>query len=426
MANEWRVPGDFATINTALASPMVQDYDTIRVAPGLYTNASELGPIIITKMVQLLGAQAGVDARTRSGDPSQESVIEIVDPNGSVQINQNHVVFDGFTVRNNTVGFGVTTSNAFSGYWIFNNIIRNNEGGLYFNNDTTVNNTISQAKFNFFDANNGPGGAGGNGIYTDLGSINVFIESNRFTGHDPAASINFAAPASLSQRNIIISNNEMITDNSIALTNTTNVKITGNRMTNTQGSAIFIAGGNNLTEIERNVLHNSISNGIYVNTIFSGTPNANIRAKNNSIQGNASAGLRIDPGAYTITPRRLDATNNWWGSPTGPTNPLNPGGTGDAVVDPDNVSEFIPFLLQDPIGPTCQELLAACRLEVATLQRLLAADRTDLGRTQRALDACRHQLADALCRLKECCCRLENARKKICCLRSKHGNFFER
>ncbi|QYR22778.1 right-handed parallel beta-helix repeat-containing protein [Paenibacillus sp. sptzw28] len=394
MANEWQVPGDFPTINSALASPLVMDYDTIRVAPGLYTNATEGGPIIVTKIVQLLGAQANVDARTRPG--TNESIIEIVDPNGSVLINQNNVVFNGFTVRNNTTGFGIVTSSLFSGYWIFNNIVENNEGGLYFNSDSTSPDiTFSQAIQNFFRANNQPGGAGGNGIYSDIGAVNILIDSNQLTGHQPAASINFASVAN-TQENIVISNNLMVTDNSIALINTTNVKIRDNRMIDTQGSSIFIAGGNNLIEIEGNHLQNSVSNGIYVNTIFLAVSNTNIRAKNNTIQGNDSAGLRVDAGAYDDTPpnRRLDATNNFWGSKTGPTNPANPGGTGDAVID-DNVPsvvEFIPFLTTNLIGPTCEELLAMCQAELNNTliqfiqcQQLLETTQAQLLDSQRVI-----------------------------------------
>jgi hypothetical protein len=144
----------------------------------------------------------------------------------------------------------------------------------------------------------------------------------------------------------------MVNDNSIALTFTTNVKITGNHMNNTQGTDIFIAGGTNLTEIEENILIHSAANGIYVNTIFttSAFPNATIRAKKNSIQGNAGAGLLVDSGAYSATSqRRLDATNNWWGRPTGPMNPSNAGGTEDVVINPENVVEFISYLTTNPL-----------------------------------------------------------------------------
>ncbi|PZE19841.1 right-handed parallel beta-helix repeat-containing protein [Paenibacillus xerothermodurans] len=359
MATTWFVPTDFPTINSALADPAVVDYDTIRVGPGVYNNATEGGPIVITKLVQLLGAQAGVDARLRSAVPGTESIIEIMSGSGSIQVNRENVVVDGFTIRNNPVGVGINTSPLFSGYWIFNNIIQNNAGGIYLNSNTsTPDTTFSQVKFNLLQANNqAGGGAGGNGIYTDMGTQNLYIESNRFEVHTPAASINFAAgsnappaaPPPPPQRNIVIANNQMVNDNSIALTFTTNMKITENMMNNTQGTAIFIAGGTTLTEIEGNRITNSTGNGISVNTVFTTTPvpNAAIRAKNNSIAGNAGAGLLVDAGAYNPTPRRLDATNNWWGSPSGP----GPIGTGDEVVDPDGVVEFVPFLSSDPVPP---------------------------------------------------------------------------
>jgi hypothetical protein len=35
-------------------------------------------------------------------------------------------------------------------------------------------------------------------------------------------------------------------------------------------------------------------------------------------RGNNIAGLNIALGAYVVAPRELDATNNWWGSPEGP------------------------------------------------------------------------------------------------------------
>jgi hypothetical protein len=47
---------------------------------------------------------------------------------GSIQVNQDNIVVDGFTVRNNTLGVGIFTSPLHAGYWIFNNIIENNAG----------------------------------------------------------------------------------------------------------------------------------------------------------------------------------------------------------------------------------------------------------------------------------------------------------
>ncbi|MDM5281965.1 hypothetical protein [Peribacillus frigoritolerans] len=417
MAQEINVPGDFLTIQAAITA--ANDYDTIRVAPGTYT-----GPITIDKMIQLLGAQAGVDARTRTGSPGSESIITGTSPIALVQLLDNNIVVDGFTIENNSAGSGILTSNAFSGYWIFNNIVQNNVIGLYMNSNGS---TESQVKQNVFNNNNQSGAATGNGIYSDQGIQNLLIESNRFTGPHANASINMigtSVPA-IPATDIIISRNEMITDNSIALTNTGNVAIACNTLTNTQGSSIFFGGGTDRTDINNNILQNSISNGINVTTVFSGTTNSNIRAKNNNIQGNANAGLNIVSGAY-VSPRRLDATNNWWGSPDGPSG--DGPGSGDAVFDPDNVAEFVPFLTAPPIPCTnefvllqllaaTQQELAATQQELAATQQELAATQQQLAATQRALAlaqqrslACRRALALAQQQLEKCQAELRQKR----------------
>jgi hypothetical protein len=331
MANEIFVPSDFPTISSAVAA--ANTYDTIRVAPGTYNET-----VIVNKTIQLLGSQAGVNARTRN--TLTESIVTSNNIQGVIQITADNVVVDGFTIQGNNLGPGIFTHQAFSGFWVFNNIIRDNSYGLYINTSGT---TISQVKTNLFFNNNNFG----NAVYSDQGGSNIYIDSNLFAGQHNSASINFVGPAGL-QNNIIISHNEMNHDNSIALTNTTNVKVTHNTMLFTQGSSIFFGGSTNLTDIENNILHNSISNGISVTNVFTGGTNANIRAKQNSIQGNATAGLNIQAGAYDAAPpnRRLDATNNWWGSPNGPA----PIGTGDAVIDPDGVAEVTPFLTSDPLA----------------------------------------------------------------------------
>lgn len=352
MANEIFVPADFPTIAAAVAA--ANAFDTIRVAPGVYNET-----ILVNKTIQLHGAQSGIDARSRF--PLEESIIMSNNISGVIQVTADNVVIDGFTVQNNSTGPGITTSPLFSGYWIFNNIIQNNVIGLFFNSSGL---TFSQARFNLIQSNNRPGAATGNGIYTDQPSVNVVIDSNKFQGTHANASINFSGAAPGVQETIIIANNLMVQDNSIALRNTTNVKITNNTMLNTQGSSIFIAGGTDRTEIESNILHNSISNGISVNNVFDPDDNTNIRAKLNSIQGNTVAGLNIAAGSYSTTPpnRRLDATNNWWGSMSGPA----PIGTGDTVIDPEGAAEITPFLTADP---TEQQPIPGNLLSTGPLQR---------------------------------------------------------
>ncbi|MFB9279465.1 right-handed parallel beta-helix repeat-containing protein [Cohnella cellulosilytica] len=230
-----------------------------------------------------------------------------------------------------------------SGYWIFNNIIQNNTLGVFLEPNSGT--TTSQVRQNLIRDNVSPTG---NGLFTR--AINVLIDSNLFTGHRENASINITDDST----NVIVTNNDILNDTSITLAGSTNVKIANNRLIDTQGTAIFIGGNTNITEIEGNTLSGSTGNGISVNNIFSPIPNQNIRAKDNSIEGNQSAGLNVAAASYNDTPpnRPLDATNNWWGSPSGPNYNGTGPGTGQTITDPSNVVLYTPFLTANPAPPT--------------------------------------------------------------------------
>ena len=89
------------------------------------------------------------------------------------------------------------------------------------------------------------------------------------------------------------------------------------------------------------ILNNDFSgnNGAVAIRNQAGTVAATVVANQNNIVGNNGVAVKNSAqGGGT-----LDATNNWWGSNTGPTHASNPGGTGDAVSN--NVN-FTPWLQQ--------------------------------------------------------------------------------
>jgi hypothetical protein len=92
--------------------------------------------------------------------------------------------------------------------------------------------------------------------------------------------------------------------------------------------------------ITHNTIQGGQNDGILVEADTG--PNSNVTIHFNTIAGHAHAGVEVVPGGYTGT---LDATFNFWGSPSGPHAASNPGGTGDAVLG--NVA-FTPWLTTPP------------------------------------------------------------------------------
>lgn len=318
--------------------------DTINVAAGTYNEQ-----VNINKTLNLKGAQATVDARTRV---ATESIIN--HPCGPVQIEADKVVLDGFTVQGSNLnpttnpgcfGAGIWTNPGFSGtqggHQILNNIVQSNITGIELDNTGLFQ---TKVQFNLIRNNNNPGAGSGNGIQVNFGLNNALIDSNRFSGHTSSSIL--VASFSGSDTNITVSNNELVggSSDSIAFLAVTNSAITGNTSVgSTSSGTIDLFGGNNGITVTCNLLAGG-QNGIRVENpyaIYGVGPNSNITANNNNIQGNVIAGLQVDADSYIGS---LNAKNNWWGSPTGPTSPNNVGGTGDAVVDPDNVVVFFPYL----------------------------------------------------------------------------------
>lgn len=329
------------TINHAIEQAVAGD--TIHVAAGTYSEQVQ-----VNKTLSLLGAQNGVDARTRSGS---ESIIDSAC--GPVQIMADNVVIDGFTVQGSTLSdpcflAGIWTNPGYSGtqggHQILNNIVQNNISGIELDS-TCVNPTLVQ--FNLIQNNNNAGPGSGNAIQTNFGLCNADIVSNKFSGHTNSSILIPGVPSD----DLNVSNNELVggTPERIVFGSVTNSVIDANNSVgSTSSGTIRLFGGNSNIAITSNVLRNGVR-GIRVDNLFA--PNTGVTAHTNCIEGNTMAGLEAGTGGHSGT---LNAENNWWGAASGPSG-VGPG-TGDAIVDPDGVVDFTPFLIATscppvPVGP---------------------------------------------------------------------------
>jgi|GEM_PF-1950460 len=322
------------TINAAIGK--ASSGDTINVAAGLYSES-----VAINKTLTLLGAQANVDARTRTG---AESIID--NACSPVSIYADNVTLNGFTVQGSTTAdpcniAGIWTNPGYSGtqggHQILYNIIQNNIAGIELDNSGVFQ---TKVQYNLIQNNNNDGPGPGNGIeVTTFGLKNALIDKNKFSGH-----VNSSMIVELSSDGIAFSNNELVggATERVVFGLVTNSSITGNTsIGSTSSGTIRLFGGNNGITITCNTLASG-QRGIRVDDCCELGPNSNITANQNNIQGNAIAGLEVASGSYFGG--SLDATQNWWGSPSGPFNATsNPSGTGNAVVDPDGAVTFIPY-----------------------------------------------------------------------------------
>lgn len=268
--------------------------DTIIVAAGTYNECVTI-PAGLSNL-KLLGAQAGVDARTRMS--TNESIVSNVCANGAIiVINANQVTIDGFTVQGNTASgnAGIFQSRGVSGAQLLNNIVQNNVIGIYLTSTTTTPfQTVVQR--NLIQNNNQPGAASGNGIYSDQGLANALIDSNTFTGHTNTSILLQGLVPSFGNnpvQNITISTNLFQMDAGIVLINTTNVIIIRNTFNQTIFEAIALSGGNSLITIgsktvasSGNCIISSANEGIRIDTVISSTPNSNVTINGNNITCN--------------------------------------------------------------------------------------------------------------------------------------------
>jgi hypothetical protein len=342
--------------------------DTIHVAAGTYGSAL----VLVNKTLTLLGAQAGVDARSRAATES------ILSNTSGMSVSASNVIIDGFTIQDSTTaaftGFGLLLNSGVDGTQVVNNIIQNNIVGLGLANGGT---TQAVVMHNHFKTNNQPGSSSGTAIYSDIfvsGTVsNVLIDANAFDGNANAG-VGLNGDTASIYSNITITNNAFDSNGrGIYALFTASILIRGNALTNTstptdggQSSAISAFGAVTGMSILNNHLQGGAQNGIRIIDAIGGSPNTGIEAHQNDIVGFATAGLVNQDTA------QVNATCNWWGAASGPTNPANPGGTGDVVTGP---AAFAPWLVVPAIAdcPRLQPVPTLSPLAILLMVLALAA-----------------------------------------------------
>ena len=306
------VPDDYGTIQEAIDA--ASDNDTVIVAAGLYEEN-----IVIDKSLTLRGAQAGVDARTRSGaetiiEPDNEEIgISILTAASRV------VVIDGLTVQNGA------------------HAIATPEFGLMAANITVKNVRVLH-----------PGDFGISLTFT----INATVE--RCYVQDAKVAINAGAVLPAPPTVAIFRDNEVVNSEFGITGYLGDSLIEGNLIRDFANGGVGISAQFLDTKIRNNTVSGYVDGaGLSFEKSHHDRPvSENVTVQGNNFTGNLH-GIYVWPdqtevegitvnfnnivdnswsGVWNEVGETLDATRNWWGDVSGPDHwESNPDGMGDVV-----------------------------------------------------------------------------------------------
>ncbi len=323
---------------------------TILVCAGQY-----FGSVTVNKDLTLSGAQAGVDARTRSGAAGESFIsgndadFNGVYEDGGVALTESGITFDGFVVANSAdpaIGAAITTSATEGNYLVTNNIVTDNTFGISANN---VDGSPSVISRNSFSDNNVAGPAAGNAIYADGNVDDLTISQNEFSNQTNASILLTAVSAGpAANANVQISDNTFEGSSAnparnelrILLLYTEDSQITGNTFNDMNNNAIQLADGNSDIAVQNNTIEDSGFAAVRVTDFGAGGENSGITVTGNTLTGNDAA-INVAPdghsGALLASGNRIvgnttgillndtnatvNAANNWWGCNEGANNP---------------------------------------------------------------------------------------------------------
>lgn len=355
----------FATIQSAVDTAVAGD--TIQVCAGTYDEQ-----VSIDKAITLRGAQYGIAGSLHAG---AESVVK------GFSVTNANVIVDGFKVDPGTSASGVgLTFVGGTAETVEDNIITDygydatahqgseavllsGTSGMLFQHNLLENPTATgQAQFSSAAAQNGV--FAGSGVSNDVEVLNnVFRGASTYPGTDIGLSYTSGTSPVISG-NVSTGGATLVT-----LFNSTGGEVTNNTFTgdpNVTGSVIYVGGGDTNTTIS----NNSVSGGYFgvaFRNVYGDGPNGTATVTGNSLTGNYGGGVSLSGtaiasnssvvvrsnnlggysytaldttcgddvatcGANNATSYTLDATNNYWGSASGPYNAVsNPSGTGSPV-----------------------------------------------------------------------------------------------
>ena len=332
----------YATIQAAVNAALPGA--TINVDAGTYNET-----VTVNKSLTIRGAEAGVDARTRTG--KSETIVYATQT--VFNITANDVTVDGFTIEGNdsdigaNLGAGVLMAPSIHGTQVLNNIIQNNVTGIYLSNNSNTDLCLIQHNLiqDNFEANNNWSTKEENGsraIYTD-GTVsgglltNVLIDSNIISnkanyngGDEDEGLIALQALTAGKQFNIAITNNTMSYGSKALLaTNVTNLVFMGNTITNfNDGSSgpVRFEGNANTVDIQYNTIDGNGGPGVAADSSGVSGDSSGFVVNNNNIYSNDGIGVLTIANLYNGT---LTAVGDWWGNASGPAGDGH--GTGQAV-----------------------------------------------------------------------------------------------
>jgi len=370
----------------------VAESGTVHVAAGQY-ELKETFPIVIDKTIDLLGPQANIDPRsiTCGGRTGAEAVIDANELSSAVvQISASDVNINGFTITGAT-GDMVEEDGSADNLMFQYNIIYDDpcsagdeaiqikySDGVIMQYNYAYN--ILQDAFNLSVSSNGSVRYNeahdiksenaaiycyettnidiiGNLVYnvpnndaiklgdSDDGSIGGIVSDNETYNIAEDGITIYAAAVTVQNNNIYNCDSE---NGAMYLYGANDSVVTDNHIHDNDAIGLLIANSSNIT-VEYNRIYDccdtnddkySGSAGIWL-TEDANTPTIDINY--NIIYNNADFGIRNDNATNVV-----NAENNCWADPNGPTHPSNPNGRGDVVSDDVDFDPWLSACCGDP------------------------------------------------------------------------------